>query len=83
VNTERKPTAIGQRVRQLRDERGWSQLHLAHLTGLALNTISRLEGGAVQDPPVSTLFSLAGAFEITVGELLAPFDMVDPKMVAG
>ena len=36
------------RLKQLRQQRAWSQEHLAALTGLSVRTIQRLESGAVK-----------------------------------
>src|SRR6266536_4993526 len=70
TEVKREPTAIGRRVRQLRERRGLTQLKLAHRTGLALNTISRLEAGAQDDQKLSTLQALAEALSVTVADLL-------------
>jgi transcriptional regulator with XRE-family HTH domain len=74
MGTERTLTTVGQRIKQLRDQRKWSQLKLAHEAGIALNTISRLERGEVADPSLSTLEALADAFGVTTAELVAKPD---------
>lgn len=70
MSTEREPTAIGRRVRQLREDRGWSQVQLAYRAKTVPNVISRLETGAVQEPELATLRSLAEALEVEVADLL-------------
>jgi transcriptional regulator with XRE-family HTH domain len=57
------------RVRELRLRRGWSQAHLAELTGLSVRTIQRIETGA--NPGLDSLRDLAAAFGVDVSELQA------------
>lgn len=59
---------IGQRVRELRKERGMSQSELAKKAGVALMTISRLERGE-HAPNTKTLGQVAEALEVPVWEL--------------
>jgi len=68
MSTEREPTPIGRRVRQLREERGWSQLQLAHRAGTTPNVVSRVELGIVE-PTLATLRNIAEAFEVEVADL--------------
>jgi transcriptional regulator with XRE-family HTH domain len=49
-------------VRKLRLQRGWSQEHLAKLTGLNVRTIQRLERGAKMS--LETRAALAAVFEV-------------------
>ena len=54
---------IGQQLRQLRYEAGYSQAQLAQLAGLARETVNRIEKGTYNDLGVKkllTLFSLVG-----------------------
>lgn len=55
-------------VRKLRLQRGWSQEQLAHISGLNVRTIQRIERG--QAPSLESKKSLAAAFEVQ----LATFD---------
>gem|GEM_PF-826228 len=56
-----------QTLRRLRDERSWTQEHLATVSGLSLRTIQRIEreGNASAD----SRLALAGAFQIDVSTL--------------
>jgi transcriptional regulator with XRE-family HTH domain len=58
-------------VRKLRLKRGWSQEQLAHISGLNVRTIQRIERG--QAPSLESKKSLASAFEVQ----LATFDGVE------
>ncbi|MEM9301931.1 MAG: helix-turn-helix domain-containing protein [Pseudomonadota bacterium] len=51
-------------VRKLRLQRGWSQDHLAELTGLNVRTIQRIERG--QSPSLESQKALASVFEVDV-----------------
>lgn len=49
-------------VRKLRLQRGWSQEHLAALSGLSVRTIQRIERGA--RPGLDSINALAAVFEV-------------------
>lgn len=51
-------------VRKLRLQRGWSQEHLAQVTGISVRTIQRIERGA--KPGLESTKSLASVFEVDV-----------------
>jgi putative transcriptional regulator len=57
-----------ERIRELREARGWSMRELAERTNSSASTINSLEKGKVQIT-VPWLERLANAFEIPVGEL--------------
>jgi len=61
---------FGQRVRELRKARGWTQEQLAEVADLHENYISRLETGE-QEPGLFTILRLCRAFETTPDGLLA------------
>jgi transcriptional regulator with XRE-family HTH domain len=77
MTTDREPSPIGQRVRQLRKERHWSQSKLARESQVAQNVLSRVEIGAVT-PSLPTLEKIATAFGVGVADLLN-----GPKVAAG
>ena len=62
-------TALGQRIRQLRTERGWRQIDLAEETGIHENYVSELEMGQ-KEICLRTLQAVARAFGLPVAELL-------------
>ncbi len=61
---------LGERVFELRDERGWSQSELARRAGLSRNTVSFLEAG-LRKPASATIRKLARAFDMSAKEFLA------------
>ncbi len=66
----------GQRLRRVREERGWSQQELAKRVGTTRNTINRWEIGN-RHPSVTMLERLAQAFKIGIAALL-PKDATAP-----
>lgn len=65
-------TADTEKIKRWRQERQWSQEHLAHLAGIGLRTLQRLEN----DGPASseTLRALAAAYDVDVMALMIDED---------
>jgi transcriptional regulator with XRE-family HTH domain len=59
---------LGDRIRKLRKEKGWSQEILAEFTGYHWKTISLLECGKL-NPSFIFLWKIAAALEISIDEL--------------
>ena len=59
----------GQLVKKLREERSWSQEHLAAAAGLSLRTIQRVEAEGKASP--ETRLSLAAALSVELAQLNA------------
>ena len=64
---------LGSRIRDLRTEREWSQEDLADVCGLHRNYIGSAERGK-RNLTVASLQALAGAFGLTLSELLRDLD---------
>ena len=62
-----------QRVRQIREKRGWSQEELAHRSGLARSFTGAIERGE-KDIRISTLVKLAKTFNLTLQQLIKNID---------
>jgi transcriptional regulator with XRE-family HTH domain len=62
---------LGERIRQLRKVRQWRQIDLAAHSNLNVIYISDLENGR-KEICLRTLHSLATAFDMTIGEIIAP-----------
>jgi transcriptional regulator with XRE-family HTH domain len=60
---------LGEKVRALREKRGWSQETLAHETGFGRSFMSAIERGK-KDIRLSTLYKLSALFETTPSQLL-------------
>lgn len=61
--------ALGERIRQLRQERNWRQIDLAEETGMHENYVSDLELGR-KEICLRMLQTVAQAFDMKVAELL-------------
>jgi len=64
-------------VKNLREEKHWSQEQVANMAGLSLRTIQRVEAG--NPASKETLKSLAAVFEIDICELTERVKMIDKK----
>jgi transcriptional regulator with XRE-family HTH domain len=62
--------SLGQRIRDLRAARGWSQEEFADVCGVHRTYIGHVERGE-KNVSVGTLARVAGAFEIKLSELFA------------
>jgi transcriptional regulator with XRE-family HTH domain len=60
---------IGNKIKELRIQKGLTQEELAEKTGLSTRTIQRIENGEV-DPRIYTLSSIAEALDIAYEELI-------------
>ena len=72
-------TTFGQRVAQLRAERGWTQKELAERTHVQYETINRIENGKHTAPRVHVLVALAKALRTTTDYLCG---MYEPSAIA-
>jgi transcriptional regulator with XRE-family HTH domain len=59
---------FGRRIKQLREERGWTFTYLAVHSGVAKSTLLELEKGR-NEPRLNTIAALAGSFEKSISEL--------------
>jgi transcriptional regulator with XRE-family HTH domain len=64
------PKAIGQAVRDARDEKGWTQAALAKKAGLHVTYLSGVENGQ-RNPTLTILSQLARALGLKLSELIA------------
>lgn len=62
---------IGEKIRALREQRGWSQRALGERANMTHSFLSRLERGQT-GIEVETLANLATALGVSLGELVAP-----------
>lgn len=68
MSYEDLPT-FGQRLRQIRKERGLTQTELGIITGLSKQQISQYETGA-REPRTKRIYEIARSLDMSVGELL-------------
>ena len=62
---------LGEQVRSMREERGWSQRELAEYTGMTQPAIARFEAGGTT-PTLPILERIANAFDTTLSVQLKP-----------
>jgi transcriptional regulator with XRE-family HTH domain len=60
---------FGERIRKLRDDRGWTQVYLSVHTGLSRTFISDLELGR-KEPCLRSMEILAQGFDVQIIELM-------------
>ncbi|MDK1472539.1 XRE family transcriptional regulator [Streptomyces sp. 549] len=72
-------TAVGPRLRALRQERGATLAQLSELTGISLSTLSRLESGR-RKPTLELLLPLAKAHGVQLDELVGAPPTGDPRI---
>jgi XRE family transcriptional regulator, regulator of sulfur utilization len=64
---------LGERLRELRQQRGLTLLQLFHETSLSVSYLSDLERGRT-NPSIDTLTCIAKGYRISIGELVAGVD---------
>jgi transcriptional regulator with XRE-family HTH domain len=72
-------TAVGPRLRALRQQRGVTLAQLAETTGISLSTLSRLESGQ-RRPTLELLLPLAKAHRVALDELVGAPETGDPRI---
>jgi len=79
--------AVGQEIRRLREEKGWSQTKLAAAADMGVSGVSQIETGA-RNPSAITLAKLANALGVEVADLFPkgqsplPFESAERRQVA-
>lgn len=78
LDLEDQYETIGNRIRSLRVERGWTQSTLGAKADLEKTAIQRIERG--YNSTLKTLLKLAFAFELSLSEMLIiPKDISNPS----
>lgn len=70
--------ALGEKIRELRDELGMSQAQLATHGGLSQGYLSQLENDEVQNPSAAVIFGLARALHVDPRVLMNAAGYGDP-----
>lgn len=73
---------VAANVARMRARRGWSQQRTADAAGLDLKHLQKLEYGAL-NPSLRTLVSVATAFGVPLGKVVAPTTVRPPKRPVG
>lgn len=61
---------LSEKVRKIRQEKGYSQEHLARRADVSLRTITLIETGKTADPHIETVKRIAKGLEVEESELL-------------
>ena len=69
---------LGQRVRQLRAERGFTQNQLAELSGLSHSALSKIENNQLS-PTFESILKIVGGLNIDVSDLLTSIKNETPR----
>jgi len=69
VTRDKLKKKLGQRIIDLRTQKGWSQSDLSRACNKDRQTIEKIENGKV-NPTVYTLFEIANALEISLSKLV-------------
>ncbi|RIH78835.1 HTH-type transcriptional regulator DdrOC [Meiothermus hypogaeus] len=72
---------LAERLRELRTQQGWRLKDLSEKSGLSVPYLSDLERGRT-NPSLDTLQTLAGSYNVTVNDLLAPVDFYGERTEA-
>ena len=72
---------IGEKIKDYRKQKGWTQLELGKKIGLGKNAISNYEKG-FRTPKKDTMFALAEAFNISIDDLFPPTSTKDTPETA-
>jgi len=71
MTTSEANKLFGQRVKELRRIKGWTQTELGERVGLSLPQIGRYERGIVASVSVDTVHQFADVFDVPEGDLVA------------
>ena len=63
---------LGNRVRALRQEQGWTQVEMAEMLGIDRSYLSEIETGK-KDPSLRVLKTIADGFKLSLSQLLKGF----------
>ena len=73
-----QPSLLGQRIRELRERDGMSQVALARTLGASINAINMLEVGSTRAPHIDRLIAIADLFDVSLDYLVGRTDAPPP-----
>lgn len=68
-NTPKSRQSLGQRIKELRKEKGLTQEELAIKAGVSYTTLTKVENEAIKNPSFETVAAIAKGLEVTLDEL--------------
>ena len=75
----RKEFRYGKRIQELREERAWTQEHLAAVAGLSPRTVQRVEKDRTQD--AETIKAVAAAFDVDLERLRTTYLVPESRLM--
>ncbi|MCY3089332.1 helix-turn-helix transcriptional regulator [Aerococcus mictus] len=60
---------VSYRIKELRNEKGWTQQELSEISNVSRALIAGLESGAITETSTASLKKLAKAFDIEVSDI--------------
>ena len=73
-----QPLLLGQRIRELRERHGMSQVALARTLDASINAINMLEVGSTRAPHIDRLIAIADLFHVSLDYLVGRTDELVP-----
>ena len=70
-------STLGERIKVLREQKGWSQADLSQETGILQATISRVESGVIPSLKSENILKLAKALNTSADFLVGKIDKMD------
>jgi len=61
---------IGEKIKQLRERKGWRQEDLAKESGVLFTTVSKIEGGFIKNPRMEKVAKIAKALGVSLDDLI-------------
>ena len=71
---------LGEKLKQLRESRGWSQRALSQIAGVDRSLINQIETGARNSASLGTLIKFSKAFEVNLDELTTNIESYDAPL---
>src|SRR5438128_1914395 len=75
----RKEFRYGKKIRQLREERSWTQEQLAELASVEVRTVQRVEKNVTRN--AETLQAIAGAFDVNLDSVRTTLLIPESKVL--
>jgi len=70
-NSQPVKDTIGQKIKKLRTEQGYTQEKFAQKAEIPYATLVKIESDAVENPSIKTVKKIAVALDITIDELIS------------
>lgn len=61
---------IGKKIREYRNEKGWSQEELARRAEIPFTTLNKIESGVIKNPSIEKVAKIARALGVQIEKLL-------------